>query len=65
MTIKEIRQISGLNVRQFTEKYRIPYTTYHDWEKGNSNPPQYLVDLLQRVVMEDDQQDEINDIISF
>jgi DNA-binding transcriptional regulator YiaG len=33
MKIREIRQMSGLNVRQFTEKYRIPYTTYHDWEK--------------------------------
>lgn len=61
MTIKEIRQMSGLNVRQFTEKYRIPYTTFHDWENGNTKPPVYLVDLLQRVVMED-REDEINDI---
>lgn len=53
MNIKETRQLSGLNVRQFTKKYKIPYTTFHDWEVGNTKPPEYLVNLLERVVIED------------
>jgi putative transcriptional regulator len=53
MDIKGIRKLSGLNVRQFIEKYGIPYTTYHDWETGKSNPPAYLIKLLERVVRED------------
>lgn len=53
MNIKEIRKLSGLNVRQFCERYSIPYTTFHDWDTGKSNPPAYLIKLLARVVLED------------
>lgn len=37
MEIKNIRELSGLNVRQYTERYKIPYTTFHDWDTGKSN----------------------------
>ena len=50
MNIKEIRKLSGLNVGEFTKKYHIPYTTYHDWETGKSKAPVYVLELLDRVV---------------
>ena len=53
MDIKQIRQLSGLNVRQFIGRYHIPYTTYHDWETGKAKPPIYVLELLDRVVRED------------
>lgn len=53
MNVNEIRKLSGLNVRQFCEKYKIPYTTYHDWDTKKSKPPVYLIELLERVVKED------------
>lgn len=46
MTIKELRQLTGLNIKQFCELLHIPRRTYDNWEKGISNPPEYLVYLL-------------------
>lgn len=46
MTIKELRQLTGLNIKQFCELLRIPRRTYDNWEKGISNPPEYLVYLI-------------------
>lgn len=50
MTITEIRAISGLNKTKFAEYYKIPYRTLQDWEAGISNPPGYLVEMLERLV---------------
>jgi len=58
MNIKKIRELSGLNVRQFTERYKIPYTTFHDWDTGKSNPPVYVLELLERVVRIDFNKEE-------
>ena len=53
MNVKEIRRLSGLSVGEFTKKYHIPYTTFHDWEIGNTKAPIYVLELLERVVRED------------
>jgi DNA-binding transcriptional regulator YiaG len=53
MTITEIRAISGLNKTKFAELYNIPYRTLQDWEAGKSNPPAYVLPLLERVVKMD------------
>lgn len=50
MTITEIRAISGLNKTKFAEYYKIPYRTLQDWEAGISNPPRYLLEMLNRLV---------------
>lgn len=60
MEIKKIRELSGLNVRQFTERYKIPYTTFHDWDTGKSSPPVYVLELLERAVREDCQKGDLN-----
>ena len=62
MNIKEIRQLSGLTVGEFTKKYHIPYTTYHDWELGNTKAPVYVLELLERVVRADFTQEITHEI---
>lgn len=54
MDIKEIRKLSGLSQGRFAEKYGIPIGTLHHWEAGERKPPEYVLKLLERCVMEDD-----------
>lgn len=53
MTIKELRQYSGLSQQAFSEKYKIPRRTIENWESSKRNPPAYVISLLERVVKED------------
>lgn len=53
MNIKEIRLISGLSQQAFSDKYKIPKRTIENWEGGKRNPPDYVVALLERIVLED------------
>lgn len=53
MTIKEIRALSGLSAQKFGDKYKIPLRTMQNWEEGRRQAPEYVIDLLERVVRED------------
>ena len=35
--IKELREITGMNRRQFCEAFEIPYRTVTEWERGTRN----------------------------
>ena len=52
MTIKEIRETTGLSQSKFAAKYDIPVRTLQGWELGKS-VPDYFLKLLERVVRED------------
>ena len=47
MTVKEIRQLSGLSQGNFCEKYHIPKSSLENWEQGKREAPPYLLELLQ------------------
>lgn len=47
MTLKELREASGMSRNQFCEYFGIPYRTVQDWELGNRNCPEYLLDLMK------------------
>lgn len=53
MKINEIRTLTGLSRVRFAERYNIPLRTVEDWEAGRSNPPEYIVPLLERAVRDD------------
>lgn len=53
MTIKEIREKSGMNRAEFSRKYNIPVRTLEDWESQKRKCPEYVSELLERVVSED------------
>ncbi len=47
MTFKELRQASGMNLKQFGEYFDIPYRTVQDWEYGKRKCHEYLLKLMQ------------------
>ena len=53
MTVKELRQLTGLSQQAFSDKYKIPKRTIEDWETGKRKPPEYIILLLERAVIED------------
>lgn len=47
MTFKELRQQSGMNLKKFSEYFDIPYRTVQNWEGGQRQCPEYLMDLME------------------
>lgn len=47
MTFKEIRETSGMNKTEFGKYFNIPYRTIQNWELGLRECPEYLLDLIQ------------------
>ena len=50
MKAKKIRELTGLNQSEFSRKYNIPLRTIQDWEAERRTPPEYVLELLERVV---------------
>lgn len=53
MTVEELRKSTNMTRAAFSKKYNIPYRTVQDWESGNRVPPVYVVELLERAVIQD------------
>lgn len=47
MNFKEIRELSGMNLTQFSKYFEIPYRTVQHWEAGSRPCPPYLLALLE------------------
>lgn len=47
MTLKELRELSGMTRKQFADYFDIPYRTIQDWELGNRECKQYFIDLME------------------
>ena len=48
--MKELRESTGLNRKDFCEKFDIPYRTMTEWELGHRNAPPYVLRLLSYYV---------------
>ena len=46
MTFKELIKGSGMNLKEFSEYFKIPYRTIQDWNAGRRTPPEYLLELI-------------------
>lgn len=53
MTIREMRTSLGNTQSEFAARYNIPFRTVQNWEAGVRNPPEYIIDLLERRVRAD------------
>ena len=53
LTVKEMRLSLGMTQKEFSEEYKIPYRTVQNWETGDRKPPDYVIELLERVVRQD------------
>lgn len=45
--IKELRESTGMNRREFCEYFHIPYRTVTEWERDNRHAPEYVLRLLE------------------
>ena len=53
MELKEMRKLLGFSQAAFGEKYNIPVRTIEQWESGRRQAPVYVLELLERAVIED------------
>ena len=44
--IRELRESTGMNRKEFCEYFGIPYRTMTEWERDNRHAPDYVVRLL-------------------
>lgn len=56
MTIKEIREKTGLSRKEFSDLLGIPVGTIRNWEQGIRQPAPYICTLIEKVVF-----DKVND----
>ena len=47
MTVKEIRELTGLSQAKFGTRYNIPLRTIQAWELGERSCPEYVLELLE------------------
>jgi DNA-binding transcriptional regulator YiaG len=47
MTFKELRTSTGMNIKEFSDYFNIPYRTMQNWESERRQCPEYLLDLMQ------------------
>lgn len=50
MNIKELREDLGLSQSQFAKKFGIPVRTLQGWEIDRRKPPEYVVQMIQRII---------------
>ena len=43
----QIKETSGMNWKEFSAYFQIPYRTVQDWERGNRKMPEYLLRLME------------------
>lgn len=44
--IRELRERTGMNRKEFCAHFQIPYRTVTDWERDQRHAPDYVVRLL-------------------
>lgn len=50
MTIKELRQLTGLSQSQFSQKFNIPVRTLQNWEIGKAQPAPYIPEMIEKIL---------------
>ena len=45
--IRELREMTGMNRKEFCDYFHIPYSTVTDWERENRHAPDYVLRLLE------------------
>lgn len=47
MEVKKLRELTGMNKKQFSQYFKIPYRTVQNWELGERKCPEYLLALMR------------------
>ncbi len=59
ITIKELRENTGLTQKAFATKYGIPLGTLRRWEQGESRPAPYILGMLSMLLPSSERYSEI------
>lgn len=59
ITIKELRENTGLTQKAFSAKYGIPLGTLRRWEQGESRPAPYILGMLSMLLPSPERYSEI------
>ena len=43
----QMKEGSGMNWKEFSAYFQIPYRTVQDWERGNRKMPEYVLRLME------------------
>ena len=62
--IKELRKSTGLSQLKFGMLYNIPPMNIANWEQGVTNPPEYVVCMLKRLIEIDPQVPKKEELIN-
>lgn len=54
LKIKELREITGMNRKEFCRFFKIPYRTVTEWELNNRHAPEYVLWLLEYYIRDHD-----------
>ena len=58
--IKALRTMTGLSQTAFGKKYGIPMRTVQNWENGTNEAPEYVVGMLEQIVLENDRDEHLH-----
>ena len=47
--IKQLRKSTGLSQTKFGELFGIPMRTIQNWESGEREPAEYIVNMMERI----------------
>lgn len=53
MSIRDVREWSGMSRSEFCDRFKIPYRTLQDWELNKRMPPDYIIVLLIETLIRD------------
>lgn len=54
MRIKELRLKVNMSQSAFAKEFHIPLATLQQWEQGRRVPPDYVCDLIERIMRLED-----------
>lgn len=46
LSTKDLRNLCGMSILEFSRCLKIPYRTIQDWEAHRRNPPEYIIELI-------------------
>ena len=53
VNVREMRKALGITQSEFAVRYNIPFRTIQNWETEQRKPPEYILDLLEKLIKED------------
>lgn len=59
--IKELRESTGMNRKEFCEFFQIPYRTVSEWERDGRHAPDYVIRLLEYYIRMEQMREEDKD----